>query len=115
MIAELLEALRGIGEQAVREAQLRRPSSKPVWSLRENLTIAARALSPRLGWRHESVFVHRSAWERELAVHVVIADCGHDHSFRLDELRLLKNRDIVDALFDREGERSCYCVPRSER
>jgi hypothetical protein len=111
--AALFEALKGIGEQAVREAQKPRTTTRATPSARADLLL--RALQERHGWR--SFLSHRSEQRRSFIVRFVRA-CVIVSVVEYPEQPLhLDARDAVDAAFDffdrAELERPCTCIPRT--
>lgn len=112
---ELFEALKGIGEQAVREAT---SVSVPVhrgsnWRVLLNSTETRIALCERYQWSNVAVrpMAHDCCTEI-----IATLECGHRVRYRLDELRFVHARDFIEAVDHASNRfpRTCFCTPRPE-
>lgn len=114
----VFEALQGIGEAAVHEAQRKQTERQVRLSALcspygELLQYAVRTIGYGLGWCETAVY--RSDMTTALTVRVRLG-CGHVHRFEIDELRLAfapnKSACVIDAVYEHADERSCCCIPR---
>lgn len=114
---QLFDALKGIGEQAVREAQ--RPGTVETVGPMLKMLYATETpsinelLRARYGWRR--LAISRSAMDASLIVSVK-PNCGHPFYFAIDEGRVYASSSmpfaLLDALDEHSRDRVCYCVPR---
>ena len=108
---QLFDVLKGIGEQAVREAQEPAHDRKPSRS-RALVESAARIIRERYGWI--DCRASRMALQDSYEMAPRLA-CGHWHRIEIPYTRLVANPSMRVALLgildDAADERSCYCVP----
>jgi hypothetical protein len=113
----LFDALQGIGEQAVRNAQKPTPHHRP--SIASTFTDATNGkwladwLCERFGWTHVEVW--RSAADRNV-MFMVGMGCGHNTEFSVSEMLLesIPQTGIADLISDcwDHADRGCFCVQR---
>lgn len=116
----VLEALQGIGEQAVRKAQAYKAPEQTrsrTPTLADLFTHVAGILRERYGWRRAVCVRLADRCSYEITA---LLSCGHLHRIEIEEELFLHARggaDAADALFDRldrvRRQRSCTCIPRA--